>query len=567
MFGVACARGAATAPGVGVVGTPAPDGGVDGGPSDPPAPDAGVDGGPGPDAGIDGGPDAGPGGVDAGTDGGVDAGTDGGVDAGTDGGVDAGTGGGVDAGTGGGVDAGTGADAGTVTIVPRSDGWHFAGDGLPSGSVMGASADEGGNLWVAGGSAGVFVQQAGQGSFRNFTIADGLHPYGTLSGQVAKDLGVPDGTPADRNPRLDATPVISVSGGPAGTAFVGYQGKPGCEDEWDRYGETLADHEKADPSIYKSGDADKIVLSGGGIAVSHFDIYSGQGVVPNEPLGREKLCTVHRILYEHQSNRVWLGANHGFAYGFADSAAAWEHIHPGINDVHNWMMTDAYYGIALDTIPHVDSKGAVFYDVWFGGMIRTTRFRFGETLGDYYAAQPRTEYYGGGDISKDLPAQAAYWNRMDIWPDPVGERWDPPHGDWKSREPDALKPSDWNVDNVTGIAVLKSGDAWISSHTNGLRRVNHDGQFVSDATAWLPSPHLGAIAKDPLDESVWIGFREPGFGIWRLRRDGTLLQYGQAALGANVNSAVWDIQVAQVNGARRIVVAFQRGEVGIYDGN
>jgi hypothetical protein len=48
---------------------------------------------------------------------------------------------------------------GVITTVPSADGWRFTGDGLPSGSVMGASMDEGENLWVAGGSAGVFVQE------------------------------------------------------------------------------------------------------------------------------------------------------------------------------------------------------------------------------------------------------------------------------------------------------------------------------------------------------------------------------------------------------------------------
>ncbi len=111
---------------------------------------------------------------------------------------------------------------------------------------------------------------------------------------------------------------------------------------------------------------------------------------------------------------------------------------------------------------------------------------------------------------QDAAAQAAYWNRIDVWPDPVGERWDPPR-DWHSREPDALNPAHWNDDNVTGIAVLKNGDAWVSSHTNGLRRLNHDGKFIGDAAAWLPGRSIGAIATDPLDDSVWIGFRERVF--------------------------------------------------------
>jgi len=238
-----------------------------------------------------------------------------------------------------------------------------------------------------------------------------------------------------------------------------------------------------------------------------------------------------------------------------------------INDVHGWAMTDAYYGIALDTVPHA-GQGETVFDVWFGGMIRTTRFRFGETGGDYWKAQPLTELYASssataGDISNDLPAQAAYWNRMDIWPDPIGERWNPPLA-WHSREPDKTNPADWNYDNVSGIAAMKSGYAFIGSSTNGLRLVDHDGKLAGDVSQYLPSTQLGAVARDPSDESVWIAYRD-GHGVTRLMPDGTMFQYGGAALGGWAGSAVWDIQIAP-GSPRRVIVAFRNGAVGIYSG-
>src|SRR5438105_11905939 len=155
---------------------------------------------------------------------------DAGVDAGPVG--DAGPADAGDGGIDGGPDAGPW-HAGDVIMVPNSDGWHFSSDGLPSGSVMGASADEDGNIWVAGRGGG-FVQRRGAGRFQQFTLADGLHPYGYL----------PDGSPAESSPSLAVTPAISISGGPGSSAFVGYQGKEGCEDEWDRY---LPDHGRANP--------------------------------------------------------------------------------------------------------------------------------------------------------------------------------------------------------------------------------------------------------------------------------------------------------------------------------
>jgi hypothetical protein len=510
--------------------------------------------------------------LDAGADAGSDAGVDaGGQDAGVDGGTDAGTDAGVDAGTDAGMDAGPW-HAGDRITVPNGDGWRFNSDGLPSGSVMGASADDTGNLWVAGGGAGVFVQRSGTGRFQQFTIADGLHPYGYL----------PGGAPADRSPSLGETPAISISGGPGSSAYVGYGGKAGCEDEWDRYGDN---HGAADPSVYKSGDADRVVLNGGGINVAHYDIFSGPGVVGNEPAGREKLCSVFRILWQRGTNYVWFGANHGFAVGLAGYTGSpgcngqpgcsgnIEHTHPAINDTHGWFITGEYYGIAIDTWPHVDKDGQTFFDVWFGGMVRTTRFRFGETLGDYYAAAVRTELYSSSsstaaNIANDPPAQAAFWNRMDIWPDPIGERRDAAHGNWLSSEPDFRNPDHWVMDNVTGIAVLNDGDAWIGSFTNGVRIVDHDGHFKADATAVLPSKAVGALVKDPSDDSIWVGYRD-GAGVTRIKQDGTVMQYGAAALGGQANSAVWDIQVqpATPTSKRRILVAFRRGAVGIYDGD
>ena len=185
----------------------------------------------------------------------------------------------------------------------------------------------------------------------------------------------------------------------------------------------------------------------------------------------------------------------------------------------------------------------------------------------------RTELYvssghNAGNIADDPAAQAAFWNRMDIWPDPVSERRDAANGNWLSQEPDYRNPSDWVFDEVSGIAVLANGDAWIGSSTNGLRLIDHDGHFIADATDVLPTKSVGALAKDPTDDSVWIGYRDAGFGVSRIKPDGTVLHY--LALGdAQKNSAVWDIQVqpATATSKRRILVAFRRGSVGVYDGN
>jgi len=514
-----------------------------------------------------------------------DAGMDASVDAGGDAGHDAGDGG-IDAGTDGGTDGAVVWTPGNIVTVQNGNGWSFASDGLPSGAVMGASADEDGNMWVAGRANGIYVQRGGAGRFQQFTIADGLHPYGYL----------PDGSPADSNPSLSATPAISITGGPGSSAYVGYQGKSNCEDEWDSQQEH---HELTNPSIYKSGDADRVVLNGSGINVAHYDIFSGPGEVSHELAGREKLCTIFRIAWQRGSKRrvddpndhgfIWFGGNHGYAMGFADYSGSptcdgqrgcsgnQEHSHPAINDAKGRFLTGDYYGIAIDTVPHLDGSGNTFYDVWFGGKYRTTRFRFGETLGDFYAALNLTELYASSqataaNIATDLPAQAAFWNRMDIWPDPRGERRLIP-GDqfWLSQEPDRDNPADFVIDAVRGIAVTKDGSAWIGSALNGIRIVDHDGHFLADANLGnqvLKSNGVGALAKDPTDESIWVGYLNGG-GLTRLKQDGTVMHYDSAALGSRAGSAVLDIQVqpATATTKRRIIVAFQSGAVGIYDGD
>ena len=111
----------------------------------------------------------------------------------------------ADAGT---PDAGTPPPTGPV-VYPDAHGWTFYGQeqGAPR-EVYGVTEDEGGNLWVAGGEEGLFLLRPGATTFQRFTLDDGLRPYGYL-----KDGSAPVG------PKY--LKVIAVTGGPAGTVFVG----------------------------------------------------------------------------------------------------------------------------------------------------------------------------------------------------------------------------------------------------------------------------------------------------------------------------------------------------------
>jgi len=613
-----------------------------GGPSTPDAgstpPDAGIP----PDAGS-GTPDAGTpdaGGVDAGTPdaGGVDAGTPdaGGVDAGTPdaGGVDAGMpdAGGVDAGMpdAGGVDAGPGdagspdggaADGGTI-VFPNSAGWTFYGpqNGGPP-DVYGVTTDEGGNVWVAGGADGLFLMRnvgtaaapQPSGTFEKFGLSDGLHPYGYLNGAVASSMGVSDGSPADLSPDLAATPVISVAGGPAGVVYVGYQGRAGCESAWNwQCAITNPDGTCAqatdpstwgNPALYKSGDADRVTLSARGISVVHYDVFSGPNVVKAETGGRERLCSIFRLVWDKAQDKVWVGANHGFAVlkasyagdptcngeypGFrnnADCTGVYEHSHPAINACATdsdptgkscpspIYLTDDYYGVSIDPATK---------DVWFGGLNRSTIFHYGtyggRGLGAFYGSQIDTEAQppqAPGYCTQHNHNGAAYngipcgvENRLDLWKDAVPECTPVAGSSTGQCTTNYPGPANRTDDAVSGMAATGAGQAWVSSFAHGLVQIDTAGEIIADAR--LPIRNLSSLALDQ-DGSVWAG-TSYGYGLYRYR-NGSLNLYWTDTFGAQLaNARINDLQKYSFSSGRWLLVAFRQsasasGAIGIYSG-
>ena len=521
-----------------------------------------------------------------------DAGSGGLSDAGSDAGVTAPDAGLPDAGL---PDAGA-PDAGLLTIdFPNSPGWDFYGphQGGPQ-DVRDVAMDEGGNLWVAGGAEGLFLMRADasgklSGTFEKFGIADGLHPYGWLNGEAAQGMRVPDGTPSDPHPSLAATPVISLAGGPAGTVFVGYQGKPGCEDAW--HGDQWTDPAQwGDPAIYKSGDADRVSLTATGISVAHYDIFSGPGVVDAEVKGREKLCSIYRLAWDAQTNQIWFGGNHGFAVAKADAANAplcngqpgcnpvSEHSHPAISGCSvdydyatgacpknkTLWLTDAYFGVGIDPASH---------DVWMGGSNRTTRF-LSATLGGFFNAADQTEL---------SPAKGGMANRWDLWPDQVAE-WDPRRSDpvvyvspLMRSTPGVSKPDHALDDSVSAIVALGDGTAWVSSFSHGLIRIDSSGSRVADATGSISTRFVSSLALDPSDGSLWSGMAW-GLAISRINArtaTGTAnVNYQGETFGKTLaNAPVANVRAGKPGdgAARRMLVGFRAnagyaGAVAIYKG-
>ena len=447
-----------------------------------------------------------------------------------------------------------------------------------------ATADQSGNIWVAGGEDGLFLLRFDgkkyADKFQRFTLADGLRPYGYL----------PDGSDPVGPKYLK---VIAVEGGAPGTVYVGYEGIPGCENAWDTPANRPGPNGPGLAYVYKSGDADRVTVDAAGkLKVVHYDIFSGPNVVLAEMDGREKLCTIYRIVYDPKGGNLWFGGNHGFAWGdpsYAGNptcngakscAGVVEHSHPAFNgcsrdaDCGPWAwITEDYRGIAVE-------PGG---DVWFGGVARTTRFHWsffgGSSMWD--------RFIGAADLTEGLgdPKKCPYGafpcyiqNRIDVWPDLKGEQpinVQPP------------LPSERIDDLVFGIAAMPDSSVWIGSGYLGLRHLDPYGTPIGDATARLSSyvvrdggPHgyVGALALDPADnKTLWVGNRY-GLGVDRLGSSAALDQhYGSNVFGdlvGNTNGSVEDIRFIGSGPTRKALVAFRQdtfhnvaGFVAVYSGD
>jgi len=389
--------------------------------------------------------------------------------------------------------------------------WQFFGTaaGGPS-HVYGASADATGNLWVAGGTEGLFVLTPGSTHYRRFTVQEGLTGYNDGQG-------------------LHGQAVISVSGGPANTVYVGYQGLPGCEGAFEHYcfkPDGSFEFDTLHEYIWKSGDADRVVLGGAGatVSVTHYDVSSPAGSVAAEPQGRERLCTILRIAYDPGSQSVWFGGNHGIAWGNPANTQVIEHSHPAINGrkpnasggFSYVLLTDAYYG--LSPLPNGD--------VWVGGANRSGKFRYGALGNNFWGADVDIQH-----------------NKIDVWPDAV---------------PDEPTPSQRLDDNVTDMAALPDGSVWISSIQYGLARWTSSGKSYYHVTSVDPKSRITSLERDVVDGSLWMGFVSGG--VIRLK-NGQLTYFGAAVLGSSITGRAVDIQTDTSASQRRILVAFS-GENG-----
>jgi hypothetical protein len=294
---------------------------------------------------------------------------------------------------------------------------------------------------------------------------------------------------------------------------------------------------------------------------------------------------VLRIVWNPATNDVWFGGNHGFAWGdgtyagnpkcngqLACSGLA-EHSHPAINGPGGQFLTGDYRGIALDPVTH---------DVWFGGIIRSTRFHWGafpnaRGASRFFAAGTYTDGHSGNDVLTpppcDSPATTPCYihNRIDVWQDAHGEGTFPP-------------PEFRKDDLVFGIAVVPSdASVYIGSGYLGLRHLDMFGNLISDETARIASVKrdgsgnivggfVGAVATDPRDASIWVGNRFGG-GVDRLNAPGGDQRFSINTFGGLLaNMGIEDVQFDTSGPTRKVLVGFHQGSstagfVAVYSGN
>jgi len=469
------------------------------------------------------------------------------------------------------ADAGTGLPddepvGGGEPVPPDKASWRFLGtaEGGPR-EVLGVTQDEGGNIWVAGGEDGLCLLRPGAASLRCYTLADGLRPWAPWKGK-------------DPAPEARYLKVLSVAGGPAGTVFVGYEGRPNCESEFYK-----APGVFEDPAIFKSGDADRVEFQADGtLRVVHYDIHSPAHSVPGYG-HREKLCTVNRIVWDKARNSLWFASNHALAWGEPDyqggeacantevyAANEWvyaggekrqrckfgvmEHIHPAI------AMSDS--STAEDSRLAGDVWGVAIRpdgDVWMGTHIRTTRFKIMTNAVGHEGTGAPWNFEAARKQSEEKKHIA---NRIDIWPDAVAEPQFPSHEQRKD-------------DLVSDLALMGDGTLWASSFAWGLAKLDDAGQVMGYLLAGESDHYVSSLERDPRDGSLWIGHRW-GRGLMRMHREGEFVSHNPA-LGGLGALPVWDIQAVGRGEDRKVLVAFsaQRdatgnivrpGAVGIYSG-
>ncbi len=419
-----------------------------------------------------------------------------------------------------------------VRLVPplQRGAWTFysRGQGL-SDDVQDVSADEGGNVYVAGGDA-LYAKKPGSPAFLRFDAANaGLTRNCNDYSEYFNE------TPAKP---FYTCRVLAVAGAAPGTAIIGFDSfniEPQTGANW----------------TYHAGGADVVAFDpakGTAARMRHVWFAAPPHTICTKPVygrtttcdptdywwfaGRRVFVRVRRLVVNHDRSSplygdAWAGGQHatlaallanagargyfdrtaGWGLEWEDAKDTWEHEHPNLNPPDGTFVNGEGWGLSIDPRDGMP---------WGSNEYRI------EVIGGY-----------GANLSNDSWWAAA---KHDIWPDPAPDT------------PDT--PAD---DHVRSISFCRDGTLWIGSLTHGLARMDPAGRVTYPA---LPDAASGVstVACDPSDASVWIGLAAGG--VLRLR-DGSVERIDATGWPTFAQNPVQSIQIDAWSATRTVYFAFR----------
>jgi hypothetical protein len=420
--------------------------------------------------------------------------------------------------------------------------WTYYGtaQGL-SGDIQDVSADEGGNVYVAGGDA-LYVKLREDERFLRFDSSNaGL----TVNCNDPAEIDLPEPTKPFYQCRI-----LAVAGASPGKAIIGFEGfgHEAYASGWDWVLETGgADVVQLDPDAGTLSRTRHVLIA----SPPHVICSVGDARTGCDPddwawtSGRRLVHKVRRIVVNHDTasalyGDVWLGGEHGTfsallndaaarGYvdrtegwaGFEDAKDVWEHLHPAVFwEAHpdSWINGEGW---------------ALSIDPRNGRPWGSNEYRTAYVAG--YGPNLAWDQWGLGPWDATTSTEL-----IDVWPD----------GD---------SPFDWEAfDAVRSMSHCPDGTLWIGSLAHGLARIATDGT-ISYRDVPGGANGISAVACDPSDASVWIGLVHGG--VTRLR-DGAFEPVDATGLPAFASHPVQSIQIDRWSSPRIVYFAFLATDAG-----
>ncbi|HEX9242580.1 MAG TPA: hypothetical protein VF875_09095 [Anaeromyxobacter sp.] len=404
------------------------------------------------------------------------------------------------------------------------------------------AADEAGNVYVAAGDA-VLAKKRGDAAFQRFDAAA---------------IGV---TRNCDEARTRACPVASVGGGAPGVVVLGLRG--------------LGTDGDSDPDWWlDSGGADVFAFDGAALSKRRHVQVSGvphQMCMDHSPgpcstgdatweKGRRKVRQVLRIAIDHRVGDVhygdvWMAGTHGSFNllvakpeqrgwkdltaqfpGTEDRRSVWEHDHPAMTV---WATIGGVKQLAYTT----GTTTALALDPRTGDPWAANETRLATKLGAGAAA----DGWNADMWPPWRPDEVS--SHLDVWPDPHPAN---------PQDYDATDPR-W-MDAVSSLSFCDDGTLWIASSLHGLARRAPDGSISYLSLPAGTGDDASAVACDPSDGSVWVGFGWGGFGRWNGARWWTVAEESPPAYAVQAPTA--SIQIDRWASPRVVYVAQQASRLG-----